>query len=148
MQTLTYDELDPDDRALIDAAGEALSTAYAPYSRVRIGAALGTASGIVVGSNVENAAYGSTLCAERMAVGRANADGERAFRAVAIVGAGDRLPADRPVSPCGACRQVLHELAHATGTATRVLMTEPGTDRVTIASISELLPLPFEPLPR
>ena len=145
METVRYPDLDPEDRALVDAAREALRSAYAPYSDVRVGAALRTVGGIVTGSNVENAAYGSTLCAERMAVGRANATGERAFSAVAVAAEGDALPPDRPVSPCGACRQVLFEMAHSTGTGTRVLMTEPGTDRVTVAGLAELLPLPFGP---
>lgn len=147
METRTYQELGPEDRALVDAAREAADTAYAPYSGVQVGAALRTAGGhVVTASNVENAAYGSTICAERMAVGRANARGERAFPDVALAARGDRLPADRPVSPCGACRQVLQEMATATGTPTRVIMTSPGTDRVTIGTIEELLPLPFDAL--
>lgn len=149
METLHYDDLQPADRELVDAARAATDTAYAPYSGVRVGAALRTTGGrVVAGSNVENAAYGSTICAERMAVGRANAEGERAFDAVAVTAHGDRLPADQVVTPCGACRQVLHEMAHVTGTRTRVLMTTPGTDRVTVARLSELLPLPFDPLSR
>lgn len=147
MRTVEYDALDPDDRALVDAARAATATAYAPYSGVHVGAALRTTDGAVVaGSNVENSAYGSTLCAERMAVGRANARGERAFAAVALAARGDRLPDDRVVSPCGACRQVLHEMARLTGTPTRVLMTTPGTGRVTEAGLDELLPLPFDAL--
>lgn len=128
----------------MDAAREARTTAYAPYSGVHVGAALRTETGVVTGSNVENAAYGSTLCAERMAVGRANARGERAFTAVAVTAAGP-LPGDQVVSPCGACRQVLHEMARRTGTDTRVLMDTPATGEVTIATLAELLPLPFEP---
>jgi cytidine deaminase len=144
VEAVSYDDLDALDRTLIDAAREAMATAYAPYSGIRVGAALRTPGGVVTGSNVENSAYGSALCAERMAVGRANAKGERAYAAVAIAADGERLPAGRPVSPCGACRQVLFEMSHSTGTETRVLMTEPGTDRVTIAGLRELLPLPFE----
>lgn len=147
VERLTYDDLDPGDRDLVDAAREACTTSYAPYSGVHVGAALRTRDGrIVTGSNVENAAYGSTICAERMAVGRANAEGERAFTAVAVTAAGERLPPDQVVTPCGSCRQVLHEMAAATGSRTRVLMTTPGTDRITIGSLEELLPLPFGPL--
>lgn len=148
METKRYEELDREDRELMDAAREVLATAYAPYSGVSVGAALRTTGGVVTGSNVENAAYGSTICAERMAVGRANAAGERSFQAVAITAAGDALRADQVVAPCGACRQVLHEMAHATGAETRVLMGTPGTDMVTIASLAELLPLPFDALSR
>jgi cytidine deaminase len=148
METIPYDRLDPDDRALIDAAREVAGTAYAPYSGVHVGAALRTPSGIVTGSNVENGAYGSTICAERMAVGRANARGERSFPAVAVTATGGALRPGQVTSPCGACRQVLHEMAHVTGTETRVLMTTPGTDDITVAFLSELLPLPFDPLSR
>lgn len=130
----------------MDAARDAVSTAYAPYSDVRVGAALQTAEGPVTASNVENGAYGSTVCAERMAVGRANARGLRAYPVVAITAAGDRLHTDRPITPCGACRQVLHEMARATNTETRVLMASPGSDEVTVATLNELLPLPFDPL--
>lgn len=146
METKPYDQLEPEDRELMDAAREVLSTAYAPYSGVRVGAALRTASGIVTGSNVENAAYGSTICAERMAVGRANARGDRAFSAVAVTAAGNALTPGNVVSPCGACRQVLHEMAHPNTDQTRVLMTTPGSDSITIATLAELLPLPFDPL--
>jgi cytidine deaminase len=116
---------------------------------VHVGAALRTAGGsVIAASNVENAAYGSTICAERMAVGRANAMGERAFLAVAVTARGAVLRPDQIVSPCGCCRQVLHEMAALTGTATRVLMTTPGTDAVTMATLDELLPLPFDALSR
>src|SRR5690606_15635663 len=98
---------------------------------------------VITASNVENAAYGATICAERMAVGRANARGARAFEAVAVAARGEALRPDQVVSPCGACRQVLYELAAATGTATRVLMTTPATDDVVMAALDELLPLPF-----
>lgn len=146
MESIRYDQLDREDRALMDAARDVVATAYAPYSGVRVGAALRTPAGVVTGSNVENAAYGSTICAERMAVGRANAGGERAFSAVAVTADGEALTAGRAVSPCGACRQVLHEMAAITGTKTRVLMDTPGGDEITIASLAELLPLPFDPL--
>lgn len=145
METTTYDRLSEADRQLVDAAREAMARAYAPYSGVRVGAALATAEGPVSAANVENGAYGSTLCAERLAVGRANARGLRVFQAVAVVATGSGLDPARPVSPCGACRQVLHEMARASGAETRVIMTAPASDKVVLASLVELLPLPFEP---
>ena len=149
MQRLTYEDLDPADRELVDAARSACATAYAPYSGVHVGAALRTGDGgVVTGSNVENAAYGSTICAERMAVGRANAEGERAFPAVAVAARGESLAPEQLITPCGSCRQVLHEMAAATGTRTRVLMTTPGTDLVAIGTLDDLLPLPFGPVSR
>ncbi len=147
MKALRYDDLDGPDRELVDAARDAAAFAYAPYSEARVGAALRTSDGqIVTASNVENAAYGSTICAERLAVGRANAMGHRAFPAVAIAATGSGLRPDRVVSPCGACRQVLYEMASAAGTATRVVMTTPGTEEVTVATLDELLPLAFDTL--
>ena len=92
---------------LLDAAERAQRNAHAPYSRYRVGAAVLTDGGkIYTGCNVENASYGLTLCAERVAVGAAVAAGARRVRAVAVVADGTDLP-----YPCGACRQVLAELA-------------------------------------
>lgn len=90
---------------LVAEAREAASRAYAPYSKFAVGAALLGASGrIYTGCNVENASYGLTICAERVAVFHAVSQGERQFLAMglSVPGAG---------SPCGACRQVLHEFA-------------------------------------
>lgn len=97
--------MNSDLEALLQAAREAREQAYVPYSRFAVGAALLTASGkVFTGCNVENASYGLTICAERVAVGCAVAAGERDFVAMAIV-----APSPGPVSPCGACRQVLVE---------------------------------------
>lgn len=90
---------------LLARAAQALESAHAPYSRFRVGAALLAADGAVfVGCNVENASYGLTICAERVAVATAVAAGKREFAAMAIVAAGGTVP-----YPCGACRQVLAE---------------------------------------
>lgn len=91
--------------AIIEAAWEARKHAYAPYSKFAVGAALLAADGrIFVGCNVENLSYGLSHCAERVAIGSAIAAGAREFLALAVV-------ADTavPISPCGACRQVLSE---------------------------------------
>ena len=96
-----------DAEALLAVASEMRQRAYAPYSKFRVGCALLAADDrVYVGANVENAAYGSTLCAERVALPLAVVDGVRDFVALAVVGDGDG-----PCTPCGACRQVLYEFA-------------------------------------
>ena len=92
---------------LMAEAERARRHAYAPYSRFAVGAALLTAGGrIIPGCNVENASFGLTLCAERNAVFKAVSEGEREFVAVAVTAGRGRAS-----SPCGSCRQVLHEFA-------------------------------------
>ena len=92
-------------KSLIEAAWEAREMAYAPYSKFQVGAALLAKDGrIFLGCNVENISYGLTNCAERVAIGAAIAAGVREFVAVAVV-----ADTGVPISPCGACRQVLAE---------------------------------------
>lgn len=93
------------DEALIAAARAAREHAHAPFSKFRVGAAVGTKSGrIFAGCNIENASYGLTLCAERVAVFKAISEGEHQFEAIAVV-----TDADALTPPCGACRQIIWE---------------------------------------
>jgi len=92
---------------LLSAAREALANAHAPYSGLRVGAALlGKSGRTYTGCNIENASYGLTICAERVALFRAVAEGETAFQALAVAN-----DSPQAVYPCGACRQVLSEFA-------------------------------------
>lgn len=95
-----------DEDALFAAALTASCMSYSPYSRFRVGAAILCEDGtIITGANIENRSYGLTICAERSAVVAAISSGFRTFKAIAIA----TPDADYPVSPCGACRQVLSE---------------------------------------
>jgi len=92
---------------LLDLAMKAREKAYVPYSAFSVGAALLTRNGrVFTGSNVENASYGLTVCAERNAIFRAVNEGERAFDMIAVVGSGEGL-----TFPCGACLQVMSEFS-------------------------------------
>lgn len=129
---------------LIAAARDAVTRAYAPYSRFHVGAALAFADGrVVTGANVENASYGLTLCAESAAVARAMNDGVRGgLVAVAVTGGMQGELAD-PVAPCGRCRQVLSELAQLGGTDPLVWCA--GASEVLEYRLSDLLPNAFGP---
>jgi cytidine deaminase len=120
---------------LVDKAREARRWAYAPYSRYTVGAALLTNSGrIYDGVNVENAAYPTSMCAERVAVFKAVSEGEREFLAIVVATANGG-------SPCGACRQVLSEFSPET----RVILVN-GDGKITQeGSVADLLPGAFRP---
>lgn len=120
---------------LIAAAKQARERAHAPFSNFRVGAALHATSGrVFTGCNVENSSYGLTVCAERVAVFTAIAEGERSFDAIAVVAATDAL-----TPPCGACRQVLWDLC---GDVEIILANLAG--RRETMRLSLLLPRPFD----
>ncbi len=149
--TIRYQEFDSlaelaaVDRELLQRAVEATEGSYAPYSGFHVGAALRLADGtVVVGSNQENMAYPSGLCAERTAVFAASAQRPdcRDYRALAIVGrdAEGRLC---EASPCGACRQVLSEYEQRQGSPLRVLCYLDGGGVRVFPSVASLLPFSF-----
>lgn len=124
----------PDFAALTNAALRARAFAYAPYSRFAVGAAVLSASGTIFqGSNIENAAYPMTICAERVALFSAYAAGETEIVALAVV-----TDTDEVASPCGACRQVINELAPR---AQIILLNLRGQQQLT--NIQLLLPHGF-----
>jgi cytidine deaminase len=125
------------DQELIAQARRARTQAYAPYSNFAVGAALLSRSGrVFTGSNVENASYPLTTCAERTAVTKAVSEGERSFEAIAVVTA-------TGASPCGACRQILREFGGQAGNL-RVIIADLDGNAETY-TIDELLPEGFTP---
>src|SRR5881296_2781589 len=117
-------------RKLIAAAKTAQRRAHAPYSKFRVGAALLTKSGkVYTGCNVENASYGLTICAERVALAKAVSEGHRKFKAIAVVAPSGGL------SPCGACRQVLAEF----GEMVVVCADSRNRQKLRLHLLSELL---------
>lgn len=120
---------------LVDAAKQARENAHAPYSNFRVGAALRSTSGrIFSGCNVENASYGLTMCAERVAIFKAISEGERGFSALAVV-----TDADNLTPPCGACRQLIWEFCGDIPVAIANLKGQ--TD---VMQMKDLFPRPFD----
>lgn len=122
---------------LIEAARRVRELAYAPYSKFAVGAVVECGDGeLFTGCNIENASYGLTLCAERVALAKAISAGRRDLVRLLVI-----ADTTRPVSPCGACRQLIFELAGPTVEV--ILVNLAGQRRVMTAA--ELLPYPFDP---
>jgi cytidine deaminase len=125
----------PGETDLVAAARRAREHADAAYSHFKVGAALETADGTVVtGCNIENASYGLTICAERVAMFKALSEGHRVFTRIAIV-----ADTEAPAPPCGACRQILWEFGGNLEIKLANMTAETGTHR-----LMNLLPLPFD----
>lgn len=121
--------------ALLAAARTARENAVATFSKFRVGAALRAKSGkVYTGCNVENASYGLTICAERVAIFKALSEGERGFDAIAVV-----TDAEKLTPPCGACRQIIWEFC---GDAEVILGNLKG--KTEVHRMSALFPLPFD----
>ena len=128
-------------KSLIEAALSARQASYSPYSNYQVGAALLTESGtIYTGCNIENAAYSPTNCAERTAFFKAVSEGERNFRAIAIVGGAKAKDIDNYAYPCGVCRQVMVEFCDAD--KFWVIAARSITEYI-VKTLSELLPDSF-----
>lgn len=141
----SYDELSEQDRQLIDAAKRAIERSYAPYSHFQVGAAVQLADGtIVTGTNQENAAYPSGLCAERTALFYAgSAHPDKAVVALAISAYTGGKFTEVPIAPCGACRQVMLEMEQRHGCPMRILLYGTNAVYVVNGGASALLPLAF-----
>ena len=141
----SLEQLDAEDRKLADAAIDAMKNAYAPYSGFSVGAAVMFEDGeIVKGSNQENAAYPSGLCAERTALFYASASRpDKAMAALAIAAGQNGEICGTPATPCGACRQVMAQYQVKSGRPMKILLV--GADRIwEFDKVDDLLPLIFD----
>jgi cytidine deaminase len=125
--------MQPEYAFLFDYAFKACEQSYAPYSHFRVGAALLCDDGsIITGVNVENRSYGLTICAERNAIAAAISAGKRKFKALAVA----TPDSSYPVSPCGACRQVISEFLSPSG----VVIFGNTKDSCVVSTVEELIP--------
>lgn len=141
----SLDELESSDRMLAQAAIEATSQSYAPYSNFNVGAAVMFEDGeIVKGANQENAAYPSGLCAERTALFYASASRpDKAMTSLAIAASQEGMLCKIPATPCGACRQVMAEYQTKSGKPMEILLV--GAEKIwKFAKVDDLLPLIFD----
>lgn len=146
MKTTTYEKLTEIEKKLLDEAEKAMENSYSPYSNFFVGAAILTKDNkMITGTNVENAAYGNCICAERGAILRANAMGHRTYKAIAIIAKGKDFDTKQVTAPCGSCRQMLYESSQVSELDLKVIMSTTKKDKIIIASINELLPLAFGP---
>ena len=144
IKVYSYDELPEADRLLVEKAKEATYTSYAPYSHFCVGAALRLADGTdISGSNQENAAFPSSLCAERTALFYANAHcPDQPVREIAVAARTQNGFLKAPIPPCGACRQVMLGVEERYGSPIRVLLY--GEETIyEVDSVRTLLPLQF-----
>ena len=138
-------ELDRKEKDLVEQAKNAVNSAYSPYSQFQVGAAVLLKNGeIITGSNQENAAYPSGLCAERVAVFYANSKfPEVPVEAIAICNYSKQKNIEKPISPCGACRQVLLETEIRFNNPIKVILV--GRSKIQIINeVKQLLPLSFD----
>ncbi|HIA06553.1 MAG TPA: cytidine deaminase [Flavobacteriales bacterium] len=138
-------ELTDLDARLLEAAGKAADTAYAPYSHFNVGAAALLDNGeIIVGNNQENVAYPSGLCAERVvmfSVGAHHPDVP--VKAIAITAKSEEFGIDEPLAPCGACRQVMVETEKKHGQNIRIILRGQKGKIHVVNSVSDILPFSF-----
>jgi len=139
------EELPTADQTLLLKAKEAALQAYAPYSKFKVGAAVLLGNGVIVqGNNQENAAYPSGLCAERVALYYANAIYPDQFvEAIAITAIGSASVINEPISPCGACRQVMAEYENKAKHPMRVILQGQEGAVLVLPAMKNLLPFSF-----
>ena len=139
------DELNAQDADLLQYAHKAAENAYAPYSRFHVGAAVRLANGVIVsGNNIENAAYPSGLCAERVTLFSAQAQyPDVAVEAIAVTAHSEKTLVNEPIAPCGACRQVMVEVEKISQRKLRVLCQGETGPVMAFDGIETLMPFIF-----
>ena len=147
MKKTSYQNLSQEKKELLKAAEQAAKNAYCPYSHFSVGAAVLTKKGeIFTGANVENAAYGSSICAERSALLKANSEGKlKQIKTIAVICKTKKFQIKEPSFPCGACRQMISEFAFHSKKDIEIICSNPKKDKIFITSIKELYPFPFGP---
>lgn len=141
----SLDELTAEDKKLVEQARQSVMSAYAPYSRFNVGAAVLLENGtVMLGNNQENASYPIGLCAERVAVfaAAANYPGIK-IKAIAITALSKQFLIDRPITPCGACRQAIAEYEHRYKNPIRLIMVGESGKVLVSDSIKNFLPYQF-----
>lgn len=144
-QVYANGELPEDIARLVDAAGTATGKAYAPYSNLKVGAAiLMTDNSIITGANQENAAYPNGMCAERAALAQVQIDDENPkIKAIAVTYTGKTKNPEKPIAPCGMCRQNILEMQHRQQSPITIYMCSPEGQVLMIEDIEHMLPFSF-----
>ncbi|NWJ51596.1 MAG: cytidine deaminase [Bacteroidetes bacterium] len=138
------DDLPKDILELLIEAKKVSVNAYNRYSNFFVGAAVKTTSGkIYTGTNLENASYGLSICAEPAAIMNANSNGDNNIEIIAIVGGFNEDPKQEPVTPCGRCRQVIYEASQIVGKDIKVYCSNLNLSKIRVTTIEELLPFAF-----
>ncbi len=142
----SINEFDKVEQKLILASQQASKQAYAPYSQFFVGAAILLEDGyIVAGNNQENAAYPSSMCAERVAIFGASANYPNVkIKTIAINAHANNFVLHKPITPCGGCRQVINEYENKQKDKIKIILSSDGNEYWIIDSIKDLLPLSFD----
>ncbi|MFZ6014933.1 MAG: cytidine deaminase [Patescibacteria group bacterium] len=141
-----YDRLSILQQKLLRGAESALEKAYCPYSHFAVGAAIATPEEkIFYGANVENASFGLTICAERVAICNAVVAGETRFSDLAIIAKSNGFGTKDVTAPCGMCRQVLYEFASLHDQELTILLATLHLRKIVMVRLSDLLPQAFGP---
>ena len=145
MTNIKYKDLSKEEKTLLSFAEKALVNAYNPYNnQTRVGAAVRTKKGdIIVGANMANASSTVNLCAERAALAAANALGHRDIVAIAIIGTDCDGIIEKPIMPCGTCRQFMEEYLSVEEKDIEIICSNSLKDAIVRTSLKKLLPMPY-----